>query len=76
MKMVLIQWVDSVFVQGWRDLDSIKSHRVSDCVSIGILMNETKDWITIVQSKSDESYGDGITIPKVCIKQMWKLKTQ
>ena len=76
MKLVMIRWVDSAFLHGWVDRDSVKTHQPSDCVSVGLLVNEGKEHITIVQSASKEQVGDGLTIPKCCIKKMWQLKVK
>ena len=72
MKLAIVEWVDSAFAQGWMGKDAIKTHVVSTCVTVGILVNENKEQITIVQSASvdKQQYGDGITIPKVCIKRI------
>lgn len=74
MKLVIIEWVDSAFAQGWMDKCVAKTHKVSNCTSVGVLIQQDSEKITIVQSISDkDSVGDGITIPKVCIKRIRKL---
>ena len=71
MKLVLVEWVDSAFAQGWMHKDAIRNHRVSKIASAGILVNDTKEHITIVQSVSDkDDRGDGITIPRCSIKRI------
>lgn len=74
----MVRWVDSAFAHGWMPRRAIKEYRAATCISIGLLVNETKDHITIVQSASmdEDQYGDGITIPKRCIEQMWRLKVK
>jgi len=75
MKLVLVEWVDSAFAQGWMDKSVAKTHKASNCTSIGILVHQDNDKITIVQSISDkDSVGDGITIPRVSIKRIRKLR--
>ncbi len=76
MKLVLIQWVDSAFAQGWMSRESIDAHKLSKCISVGLLVAESDEQVTIMQSASvdKEQYGDGITIPKCSIKRMRQLK--
>ncbi len=77
MKLVLIEWVDSAFAQGWMSKRAAKSHRFSKITSIGILLNDDSEKVTIMQSVSDkDDAGDGLTIPKCCIKRMRKLKLE
>lgn len=76
MRMVLIKWVDSAFAQGWMSRDAVKSHQLSKCVSVGILVAENDEQITIMQSLSvdKDQMGDGLTIPKCSIKRIRKLR--
>ncbi len=76
MRIVMVEWVDSAFAQGWMSREVITHHRVSGIVSVGILVNENKEQITIVQGASmdKDQYGDGITIPKCSIKRVRSLK--
>jgi len=76
MRVIIVEWVDSAFLQGWMSRDDVKTHRISPCVSVGLLVNETRDQITIMQSAGKEQYGDGLTIPRVCIKRMRTLKVR
>ena len=50
-------------------------HKMSRCVSAGILIKEDDEAITIVQSldNKNRNVGDGITIPKCSIKRMRRL---
>ena len=77
MKIILVEWVDSAFMQGWMSREAAMMHTVSHITSAGILVCEDKDKITIVQSVSDKvDVGDGITIPRVSIKKMRTLKVE
>jgi len=72
----MVEWVDSAFMQGWMPMEVISNHTTSPCISIGLLVSDKKDQITIVQSASvdKDQYGDGITIHKCCIKRMRTLR--
>ena len=74
MKLVLVEWVDSSFAQGWMNKETISQHTVSSCVSSGILVAGNEEQITIVQSAGKDQYGDGITIPKCSIKRIRQLE--
>jgi len=75
VRLCLVEWVDSAFVQGWIDRKVAEGHKESNCVSVGILLYENDERITIVQDTSDSgNVGDGITIPKSCIKRIRYLK--
>ncbi len=77
MKIVRVEWVDSAFAQGWMDIEQAKNHTISHCTSVGILVHQDDEKITIMQSLSDkQDAGDGITIPKCSIKRMRMLKVK
>ena len=77
-RMVMIEWVDSTFAHGWMDRETLLAHTQSECVSCGLLMCDKKDSVTIIQSFSPDKkqVGDGITIPKCCIKRVRTLKVK
>ena len=75
MRMILVEWVDSSFAQGWMSKEHARHHSFSKIASAGILLHEDSEKITIMQSVSDkDDAGDGITIPKCSIKRMRQLK--
>lgn len=77
MRIVLVEWVDSAFAQGWMNKQLAKEHEISRIVSVGILLCENQERITVMQSISNkDDAGDGITIPKCSIKQMRRLKVR
>ena len=71
MKLIMIEWTDSAFYQGWHDKSYCKDHKVSKITSVGILAHEDSIKRTIVQSVSDKcDAGDGITIPKCATRRV------
>ena len=76
MKLVLIRWDDSSFSHGgWVDEDELKTLNVSRGVSVGFVIEETKDKIVLVQNIGESKQrASAIAIPKSCIKRIWKLK--
>ena len=77
MNLVLVEWADAAFMQGWGSKEHAQHHRESNIASVGILVHEDCDRVTIVQSLSDrDDFGDGITIPRVCIKRIRTLRVK
>jgi len=77
-KLIMVRWVDSAFAQGLMSKDAVGQHTVSDCISVGLMVIDNKEHITLVQSSSatTSQYGDGITIPKCCIKRIYQLRVK
>jgi len=79
MRIVMVQWYDSRFVLGgWISRDAVEPVCAEEttAVAIGILYDETPDAITLYPYICATDVAKGITIPKVTIKQMWRLKTR
>ena len=79
-KIVLIEWVDSMGDDGrWQDTNEIKPLLPGDCVSIGFLLTQNRDYVTIAESiGSDPSNPEMVmarlTIPTCSIKKKTELK--
>jgi len=78
MKIVLIKWLDacSTSMPIWQDRENIDDLEVETCVTAGILLKETDKDIRIILSLNPSHFSQAITIPKITIKQMWRLKTR
>lgn len=81
MKIVEITWIDSKGITSeWEFLNDSKSMPPCICHSIGYILEDKKDYITIVQSYDKESNKDHnqimgkMTIPKCSIKKTRKIK--
>lgn len=74
MKTVYLEWVDSTSHSGnrWEDKERVIRHSgVSRCKTIGFVLKEDADQITIINSidtKYDNVSGD-MTIPKCSIRK-------
>ena len=66
----LVTWIDSIGSSGWRTIDEIPLES-EICTSIGWLIRETKETITLVGSKSlqTNSFNGVLTIPKIAIRK-------
>lgn len=73
LEVVRIEWVDSCSDFGWKTPDA-NTHE-SHIVSVGILVGQDKDKITISNSRSEFGrHLDMLTIPKCAITSMRKVK--
>lgn len=73
---VWIEWIDSMHTAGWADRDLCESKKLSNCKTLGWLIKETKDIFIIGLSfdNQTDSFGQLLTIPKVAVKKVRKLK--
>ena len=70
-KIILIEWVDSVRAFDWTLIEDVNDKSL-DCISVGFLLNETEEHVTIVQNYGIEpkQVCNLITIPKCSIKSI------
>ena len=77
MKLVKVTWNDSAETSdsGWVSLDSAKKDRPCKIASVGWLINETNEFITIagdtdaneIENEKDDLLGRVECIPKGCV---------
>ncbi len=68
MKKVEIHWLDSKGITSeWEFLEDIQPLVPCECTSVGYLIDENKDYKTIVQSISKEQVLGRMSIPTACI---------
>ena len=77
MKIVVIDWVDSVRASDWVLMEDVNEKSL-DCVSIGFLIKETNKNITIAQNygTNPEQVCNLMTIPKCSIRNIRELKEE
>lgn len=75
MKIVEIDWVDSVRAFDWTLMEDVDEKSL-DCVSVGFLLKETDEHITIAQNYGikPEQVCNLITIPKCSIRNIREIK--
>ncbi len=70
-KIYIIDWIDSASENGWVASNDLGIANIAKCQSVGYLVKETKEHITLAQNRSkDEShypFGELISIPCVAI---------
>lgn len=72
MKLVLVDWVDAISADsGWKTIEKMKKAVPHPCRSVGWIVNQTKDFVTLVSSLTDDGDCDGdILIPRGMIKSI------
>lgn len=71
--MRYVEWDDSSSISHWHTMKQALEHEVDRCVTVGFLLAETEDAVTLSMSltnrkdAADDSAGDTICIPKVAI---------
>ncbi len=76
MKMVLVDWIDTGVIHGWRDKTEVRDTCAS-CQSVGIVVADEEDRITLTLGISDQGLVmDCITIPRTSIKQIRQLRVK
>ena len=72
MKIVLVNWLDSNSNSAWHNITEAKHLRPSPCVTIGYVLEDTEEYITIASSFATEndSVSDVICIPKFAVQSI------
>ena len=74
MKIVKITWIDAIGVTpDWEHKDDIKPMKPVIVTSVGYLLDDNKEYKTILQSDSDDVMCGRLTIPVCCIKKIMVL---
>lgn len=67
LPIVMVEWIDACSLEnGWNDMKDAKEEKPAAVHSVGFLIANTKDRVTVVASHdaSNETVNGGITIPK------------
>lgn len=74
-KIVIIDWVDSVRASDWTYIEDV-DEKIMNCVSVGFLLKETDDSVTIAQNYGlkPEQVCNLMTIPKCSIRSFKEIK--
>lgn len=75
--LVEVRWEDSTTTSGWRpDVEDIREPLT--CWSAGYLIENTKRSVIVALNASAENsrngFGDCITIPRACVREIRKLR--
>lgn len=73
-KIVFIEWIDSVKADTeWEYIDEAPPLFPATCYSVGMVWEETEEYITIIETKSDNQIMGRLTIPKPSIRKIFNL---
>lgn len=73
MRKLEITWVDSTHISDWQNADYKLTSNL-EVKTLGYLLEDTKDYIAVVQSVSEDKQLNAIMqIPKVCIKKIRRI---
>lgn len=74
-QIIEVLWIDAVAnaITEWMDLDDLEQCQPCETLSVGYLLKDHPEWITIVSLLNDGSAGHAITIPRgmiVAVRQL------
>lgn len=74
-KIIIIKWLDSKAApHEWEYRDDLGTLEPVTCTTLGFIVKETKDYITIAHTISDNQVLGRITIPRGCIKNKTSIR--
>jgi hypothetical protein len=74
-KLVIVEWLDSSLTDGrWEHRDDIHKMKPAKCTSVGFILDDAKTYITLVGTMSKHAVLGRLTIPRVAIVSMRKLR--
>lgn len=73
LEIRLIEWLDSAHNEGWvsKKDDTLRPDPI---VSVGFVVQETKEFVTIAQGEGSDTYSDKTCIPKFAVTKMTTLR--
>jgi len=69
-----VEWVDSVGTSGWEHIESLAPMPTARVRTLGFLIENNKDSIIIAMSISQKGLFSRLSIPKVAIKKVKRVK--
>ena len=74
-RIVKIEWLDSKAApHEWEYRDDLGLLEPVICTTSGFILNETKDYVTVAHTISENQILGRITIPRRCIKKQRNLR--
>ncbi len=77
-RMVLVRWVDSTSLHGWQQMPDVydfMADGLPEYDSIGFVVGDDENALTIVQSLGEGNCGHVMKIPKASVLTITELKT-
>ena len=77
MQIVIVNWVDSRVMHGWRDSADLEFDDVAYCRTVGFLQHEDSEKLILTFGSSESGFVmETITIPRGSIKTIKKLRVR
>lgn len=76
MKILLVEWIDTACTFGWEHKGCESDLEPSHCISVGVLIRDTEDFITLAESMSEHNTSERISIFKGSIVRVRELKVK
>lgn len=75
-KVIYLEWVDAVGADGWTELSAIEKEGLATVTTVGFLLKETKEFVTVLHSidTGNKNTGAWMVIPTAQIKRRKFLK--
>jgi hypothetical protein len=74
-RYVLVVWVDPTSgTHGWKDLKDVAAIKPPVANSVGWIVNETDEFLTLISHQSEDEVDGEVCIPRACIRQVQELK--
>ena len=71
MRLVLVKWLDAISHEsGWKAVDKVRTQKPPLVRSVGYLVADTKEHVTIVSSIVEGDCDGDVTIPRGMIKSI------
>ena len=74
MDIIYVEWIDSTSLHGWNSPAEAKALKSDPCRTVGFLLQETDDAVTLVMSHTSrdeengrESMANAVVIPKFAV---------
>ncbi len=71
LDIALVTWVDSrASEKSWEKPDTAREFDVADCLTVGYVLDNGKDKLTLAMCIADNAVNGVLSIPKACIKSV------
>lgn len=72
--MVRVEWLDAVAESSWVRHNKIHKLKPAFSVTVGLLVQQTPDRVSVAALVNDSHVSEVVTIPKGMVRRMVKLK--
>lgn len=73
-RLVEVWWLDSHGRDGWTKYGDPVDPRAAACKTVGYVLDETDEFLTVASSIGDDQFCQEMSIPKGCVRKVRRLK--